>query len=160
MGALLAAGLLGVLAGVLAGLFGVGGGLLFVPTLTLVLGLTQIHAEATSLLAIIPTALVGAWRQGSYGNVRWRAALVLTIGLPAMRVRAVSPTLATAVFGGAGASNVAIDAWMSCSLSVSRLLVASSRMRICGSARMARAMERRWRCPPESLKPRSPMRVS
>ena len=79
MGALLAAGLLGVLAGVLAGLFGVGGGLLFVPTLTLVLGLTQIHAEATSLLAIIPTALVGAWRQGTYGNVRWRAALVLGI---------------------------------------------------------------------------------
>ena len=77
MGALLAAGLLGVLAGVLAGLFGVGGGLLFVPTLTLVLGLTQIHAEATSLLAIIPTALVGAWRQGTYGNVRWRAALVI-----------------------------------------------------------------------------------
>ena len=77
MGALLAAGLLGVLAGVLAGLFGVGGGILFVPTLTLVLGLTQIHAEATSLLAVIPTALVGAWRQGSYGNVRWRAAVVI-----------------------------------------------------------------------------------
>jgi uncharacterized membrane protein YfcA len=79
MGALLAAALLGVLAGVFAGLFGVGGGILFVPTLTLVLGLTQIHAEATSLLAVIPTALVGAWRQGSYGNVRWRAALVLGI---------------------------------------------------------------------------------
>jgi uncharacterized protein len=79
MWALLAAGLLGVVAGILAGLFGVGGGILFVPTLTLILGLTQIHAEATSLLAVIPTALVGAWRQGSYGNVRWRAALVLGI---------------------------------------------------------------------------------
>jgi len=79
MWALLAAGLLGVVAGVLAGLFGVGGGILFVPTLTLVLGLTQIHAEATSLLAVIPTAIVGAWRQGTYGNVRWRAALVLGI---------------------------------------------------------------------------------
>ena len=44
-----------------------------------VLGLTQIHAEATSLLAVIPTAIVGAWRQGTYGNVRWRAALVLGI---------------------------------------------------------------------------------
>ncbi len=43
------------------------------------LGLTQIHAEATSLLAIIPTALVGAWRQGHYGNVRWRAALVIGV---------------------------------------------------------------------------------
>ena len=77
MWALLAAALLGVLAGVLAGLFGVGGGLLFVPTLTLVLGLTQIHAEATSLLAILPTAAAGAWRQRRYGNVRWRAALIL-----------------------------------------------------------------------------------
>jgi len=68
--------LLGVSAGVLAGLFGVGGGVLFVPTLTW-LGLTQLHAEATSLLAIIPTVLVGVWRQQSYGNVRWRPALVI-----------------------------------------------------------------------------------
>ena len=79
MWTLVAAGLLGVLAGVLAGLFGVGGGILFVPTLTLVLGLTQIHAEATSLLAILPTAAVGAWRQQRYGNVRWRSALILGV---------------------------------------------------------------------------------
>jgi uncharacterized membrane protein YfcA len=64
---------------VLAGLFGVGGGILFVPTLTLVLGLTQLHAEATSLLAILPTAVAGVWRQRSYGNVRWRAALILGV---------------------------------------------------------------------------------
>ena len=76
---MLAAALLGLLAGVLAGLFGIGGGILFVPTLTLVLGLTQLHAEATSLLAIIPTALVGAWRKSHYGNVRWRAALVIGV---------------------------------------------------------------------------------
>jgi uncharacterized membrane protein YfcA len=67
---------LGLLAGVLAGLFGIGGGILFVPTLT-ALGLTQLHAEATSLLAIIPTVLVGVWRQQRYGNVRWRPALVI-----------------------------------------------------------------------------------
>ena len=72
------AALLCVVAGVLAGLFGVGGGILFVPTLT-ALGLTQLHAEASSLLAIIPTVLVGVWRQQRYGNVRWRAAL--TIGV-------------------------------------------------------------------------------
>jgi uncharacterized protein len=77
MWALLVAGVLGFAAGILAGLFGVGGGILFVPTLTLVLGLTQIHAEASSLLAILPTAAAGAWRQRRYGNVRWRAALVL-----------------------------------------------------------------------------------
>jgi uncharacterized protein len=77
MWTLVAAAVLGLAAGVLSGLFGVGGGILFVPTLTLVLGLTQLHAEATSLLAIIPTAFVGAWRQTQYGNVRWRAALIL-----------------------------------------------------------------------------------
>jgi uncharacterized protein len=80
MWALLAAGAVGLVAGVLAGLFGVGGGILFVPTLTLVLGLTQIHAEASSLLAVLPTAAAGVWRQRSYGNVRWRPALVLALG--------------------------------------------------------------------------------
>lgn len=79
MWALVAAGVLGLVAGVLSGLFGVGGGILFVPTLTLVLGLTQIHAEASSLLAILPTAAAGVWRQRSYGNVRWRPALVLGV---------------------------------------------------------------------------------
>jgi uncharacterized protein len=73
---------LGFAAGVLAGLFGVGGGILFVPTLTLGLGLTQLHAEATSLLAIIPTVIAGTWRQQRYGNVRWRPAIV--IGLAAI----------------------------------------------------------------------------
>lgn len=79
MWALVAAGALGALAGVLAGLFGVGGGILFVPTLTLVLGLSQLHAEASSLLAILPAACVGAWRQARYGNTRWRAALIIGI---------------------------------------------------------------------------------
>jgi uncharacterized membrane protein YfcA len=73
-----AAVLLGIVAGVLAGLFGVGGGILFVPTLV-ALGLTQVHAEATSLLAIIPTVLVGVSRQQRYGNVRWRSALVIGV---------------------------------------------------------------------------------
>lgn len=68
--------LLGVAAGMLAGMFGVGGGILFVPTLTW-LGLTQLHAEATSLLAIIPTVVVGVWRQQRYGHVRWRASLAI-----------------------------------------------------------------------------------
>jgi uncharacterized protein len=70
---------LGLLAGVLSGMLGVGGGILFVPTLTLGLGLTQLHAEATSLLAIVPTAVAGAAQQYRYGNVRWRAALVIGI---------------------------------------------------------------------------------
>ena len=72
------AALLGLFAGVLAGLFGVGGGILFVPTLVF-LGLSQIHAEATSLLAILPTVAAGTWQQQRYGHVRWRAALVIGI---------------------------------------------------------------------------------
>ena len=69
---------LGVAAGVLSGLFGVGGGILFVPAL-LALGLGQLHAEATSLAAILPTAGAGVWRQQRYGNVEWRAAIVIGI---------------------------------------------------------------------------------
>jgi uncharacterized membrane protein YfcA len=67
---------LGFSAGVLAGLFGVGGGILFVPTLV-ALGLGQVEASATSLLAIVPTAAVAALRQQSLGNLRLRAALTL-----------------------------------------------------------------------------------
>ena len=67
---------LGLAAGLLAGLFGVGGGILFVPTLV-GLGLGQLDAEATSLLAILPTVAAGTWRQRQYGNVRWGSALVL-----------------------------------------------------------------------------------
>src|SRR5439155_26642413 len=74
MGVIVLAIVLGFAGGVLAGLFGVGGGILFVPTLSLGLGLTQIHAEATSLLAILPTVAAGTWRQARYGNVRWRPA--------------------------------------------------------------------------------------
>ena len=69
--------LVGCIGGVLAGLFGVGGGILFVPTLTLILGLTQLHAEASSLLAILPTAVIGTWRQYGYGNVDVRAAALV-----------------------------------------------------------------------------------
>jgi hypothetical protein len=86
---------LGFLAGVLAGLFGVGGGILFVPTLVFVLGLSQLHAEATSLLAILPTAAAGAWRQHRYGNVRWKAALV--IGVAAIAGVELGVTIAEAL---------------------------------------------------------------
>jgi uncharacterized membrane protein YfcA len=68
---------LGFAAGILSGMFGVGGGILFVPTLVLVLDQMQLSAQATSLAAMIPVVFVGAWRQSRYGNVRWRAALVI-----------------------------------------------------------------------------------
>jgi uncharacterized protein len=69
---------LGLAAGVLSGVFGVGGGILFVPTL-LLLGLGQVEAGATSLLAIVPTAATGALRQRAYGNLRVRAAAVVGV---------------------------------------------------------------------------------
>jgi uncharacterized membrane protein YfcA len=69
---------LGLGAGLLSGIFGVGGGILFVPTLVL-LGLGQVEASATSLLAIVPTAAVGTMRQRSYGNLRVRPALVVGV---------------------------------------------------------------------------------
>jgi uncharacterized protein len=73
---------LGLAAGVLAGMFGVGGGILFVPTLV-ALGLDHHDALGTSLLAIVPTVLVGTWRQSRYGNVRWRSAAVVGIAAAA-----------------------------------------------------------------------------
>ena len=71
--------LLGIAAGVMAGMLGVGGGTLFVPALTLFIGLSHLDAEATSLLAIVPVALVGGWRQHRYGNVAVREAVALGV---------------------------------------------------------------------------------
>lgn len=68
---------LGAVAGALAGLFGVGGGILFVPALTLIVGLPQLRAEGASLLAIIPVSLLGSWRQHRAGTVRWPAAMTM-----------------------------------------------------------------------------------
>ena len=69
----------GLAAGVISGLLGVGGGSLFVPGLALLLGLSHVEAEATSLLAMIPVSAVGAWRQHRYGNLDVRASVLLGI---------------------------------------------------------------------------------
>jgi uncharacterized membrane protein YfcA len=73
------AAIIGFFAGGVAGMLGVGGGILFVPGLVLGVGLTQVEAEATSLLAIVPVALLGAWRQHGYGNVRVREGLLIGV---------------------------------------------------------------------------------
>jgi uncharacterized protein len=86
--------LLGFAAGNLAGFFGVGGGILFVPTLV-GLGLSQLDAEATSLLAMLPAVAAGSWRQRGYGNVRWRTAVVL--GLSSIAGVAVGVQIATSL---------------------------------------------------------------
>jgi uncharacterized membrane protein YfcA len=71
------AGALGVAGGLIGGVFGVGGGVLFVPALAIFLDQSQIEAESTSLLAIVIVAAAGAWRQHTYGNVRLRDGLVM-----------------------------------------------------------------------------------
>jgi uncharacterized membrane protein YfcA len=77
-----AAALLGFAGGTLGGLVGVGGGVLFVPARAIFLDQSQVRAEATSLLAIVFVAMLGAWRQYGYGNVRVRDGLVLGLVSP------------------------------------------------------------------------------
>jgi uncharacterized membrane protein YfcA len=97
--------ILGLLGGVTAGLLGVGGGIIFVPALVIFLDQTQLEAEATSLLAIIPVATVGAYRQYKYGNVRIADAAVLAVIAPAAAVlgvvvaNAVSDRVLSIAFG-------------------------------------------------------------
>ena len=91
--------LIGVCAGAIAGLLGVGGGVVFVPGLVIVLGLGQHQAEATSLLAIIPVALVGTYKQDRYGNVRRGDALLM--GLLSLVGAGAGVALANALSGAA-----------------------------------------------------------
>jgi uncharacterized membrane protein YfcA len=96
---MIAAIAIGLCAGVVAGLLGVGGGVLFVPGLVIFLGLGQHQAEATSLLAIVPVAIVGTFKQDGYGNVRRHDALLM--GLLSLAGAAAGVTLANALSGGA-----------------------------------------------------------
>ena len=67
----------GLIAGAIAGLFGVGGGIVFVPALILIFGLKQDIATGTSLLAMIPVSILGTWRQRASGLVHFRDALII-----------------------------------------------------------------------------------
>jgi hypothetical protein len=70
-------------AGMLGGVVGVGGGVLFVPALVVLMELTQLEAEATSLVAVVAVGAVGAWRQHGYGNLRLRDGVVVGLLSPA-----------------------------------------------------------------------------
>ncbi len=87
----------GLAAGILGGMLGVGGGIIFVPALVLIVGLSQVEAEATSLLAIIPVAVAAVWRQREYGNVRMKEGLL--VGVLAFAGVAVGVVIANAVSG-------------------------------------------------------------
>jgi uncharacterized protein len=71
---------IGAGAGLLSGLFGVGGGLVMVPALALLVGMAQHRAHATSLAAILPIALVGALVFGRAESVDMVAAALLAAG--------------------------------------------------------------------------------
>jgi uncharacterized membrane protein YfcA len=100
------AALMGFAGGMVGGLLGVGGGVLFVPALAIFLDQTQVRAEATSLLAIVPVAIVAVWRQLGYGNVRVRDGLVigalspLGVGIGVVVANAISQRALELTFAG------------------------------------------------------------
>ena len=79
---LVLAGLLCAIGGIVAGLIGVGGGIVFVPAMTVLLSKGQVEAESTSLLMIALVSVIGTWRQKGYGNVNFRDAFVIGILSP------------------------------------------------------------------------------
>lgn len=71
---------IGLAAGILSGLFGVGGGIIMVPAMVLLAGMAQHRASATSLASIVPIAAVGALIFGQSDSVNLAAASVLIVG--------------------------------------------------------------------------------
>ena len=71
-----------MIGGIVGGLIGVGGGIVFVPTMTIVLGMGQVNAKSTSLLMIALVSIVGTWRQHGYGNVNWKDAAIIGLLSP------------------------------------------------------------------------------
>jgi uncharacterized membrane protein YfcA len=102
----IAAAILGFAGGMVGGLLGVGGGVLFVPALVIFMDETQVRAEATSLLAIVPVAIVAVWRQLGYGNVRVREGLVigalspLGVGIGVVASNEISQRALELIFAG------------------------------------------------------------
>ena len=101
-----AAALLGFAGGIVGGLLGVGGGILFVPALAIFMDQSQVGAEATSLLAIVAVAIVAVWRQLGYGNVRVREGLLigalspLGVGIGVVVANEVSQRVLELIFAG------------------------------------------------------------
>jgi uncharacterized membrane protein YfcA len=67
----------GLVAGLVSGLLGVGGGIVIVPALVLFAGFLPLDAKGTSLAVILPTALIGTWRNRRHDNANLRAAAVI-----------------------------------------------------------------------------------
>lgn len=100
LGNYLLAGLIGLVGGIVSGLFGVGGGVILVPAMMFFLGMGIHKAVGSSLVVIIPTAIMGAYKHHQLGNVDWRIVLAL---------------IPTAVVGGY------IGAWLTSQISAGNL---------------------------------------
>jgi uncharacterized protein len=102
----IAAAILGLAGGLVGGLLGVGGGILFVPALAIFMDQSQVGAEATSLLAIVPVAIVAVWRQLGYGNVRVKDGLVIGalaapgVGIGVVAANEISQRALELIFAG------------------------------------------------------------
>lgn len=72
--------LTGLVAGTVAALLGVGGGVVFVPALVVLFGFEQHLAQGTSLAAIVPTTLIASIRHARHGRVDWRLAIPVAAG--------------------------------------------------------------------------------
>jgi uncharacterized membrane protein YfcA len=82
----------GLVAGIVAGLFGVGGGILLVPAMILLFGIPPVVAKGTSAAVIVPAAVIGTWRNRRRGNADLRAAAV--VGAAGMVTAALGGTIA------------------------------------------------------------------
>jgi uncharacterized membrane protein YfcA len=82
----------GLATGILAGLLGVGGGIVMVPAMIVLFGIPPVIAKGTSAAVIIPAALMGTWRNRAKGNADLRAATV--VGLAGVVTAAIGATVA------------------------------------------------------------------
>ncbi len=96
----------GLLVGLLAGLLGIGGGIIVVPALVLLFEVADVTAKGTSLLVVLPTAVVGTLRNMRHGNVDLRGALLTGAGGVAsafggaLLAGVISPRVSTGLFAG------------------------------------------------------------
>ena len=105
----------GLATGILAGLLGVGGGIIMVPAMILLFGIPPVVAKGTSAAVIIPTAVMGTWRNRKKGNADLRAAAIIG-----------AAGIVTAAIGAILADNMSDD--LSNILFATLLLVAAARL--------------------------------
>lgn len=91
--------LIGAVAGILSGLFGIGGGIIIIPALVFLKGFSQIQAQGTSLVAMLPPVGILAFLQYyKNGNVNIRAGIIICIAM-----------IICARFGGQLANHIPIN---------------------------------------------------